>query len=169
MKFSLGVLLLPIALIAQVPPTPETIFGDAGLACQGAGNSSYPGFLAYTFNFSSTNKANAGGGGGGRVVFPDVSVTKGLDDCTPLLLQAVATGKRIPTVTLTLVKGTATILILKLEEVVVTGQQFAEDGADAANVRDVDETVTLAFQKITITHVPSGKSFGWNVATNKPA
>lgn len=166
-------LLAPLAMAQLPPPPPEVIYGNVtGLNCQGASVPAFPGFTVYTFSFADAVKTApgaAGGGPAGRPTFPNISLTKGLDDCTPLLFGAVAKGTRFPNVTLTvgLLGTTTTLLLVTLQDVFLTSESFTENGADG-NVRDLDEVVTLAYSKITITHVPSGKSFGWDVDKGKP-
>ncbi len=171
LAFTVLGLLAPMAM-AQVPPSPEVIYGNAtGLNCQGAGVPAFPGFTVYTFSFADAVKGGgvdrSGKENGGTPTFPDIVLTKGLDDCTPLLFGAVAKGSHFKTLTLTVAVGTSTLLLVTLQDVSFTSESFTENGADG-NVRDLDEVVTIAYGKITITHVPSGTSFGWDSAKNKP-
>jgi type VI protein secretion system component Hcp len=149
------------------------IFGDiTGLSCQGAADKTFPGFAVITFSFGDTIPVNPfiiGGGGSGGITtgkptFPDISVVKGLDDCTPLLFGAVAQGTRFRTASLTVVpKGSkVAVLLVELSNVIITSDKFTEGAA-----KELDEVITLFYEKITITHVPSGKTFTFDVTTGK--
>lgn len=157
--------LAPLATAQLPPPSPQTIFGNvSGLACQGAGVPAFPGFTVFVFTFADAVKSGGSGAASGAPVFPDIAMTKGLDDCTPLLFGAVATGKRFPTVTFTVVSGNpaAPLLIVTLQNVFFTSDRFTEDGADG-NIRDLDELVTMNYDRITIKHVASGNTFTFDV------
>ncbi len=153
---------LPRSLRADEMP----IFGDLqGLACKGAADGAFPGFAVSSFSFGDTNPASAttgSGGGAGKPSFQDISVVKGLDDCTPLLFEAVAKGSHIGTATLTVVSrnNKTPILVIQLTDVLVTSDKFTEGAA-----KELDEVITLSYTKITITHVPSSNKVAIDVAT----
>jgi type VI protein secretion system component Hcp len=148
------------------------IFGDiTSLSCQGAADKTFPGFAVITFTFGDTIPVlpfTGGGGGGGittgKPTFPDISVVKGLDDCTPLLFGGVALGTRFRTASLTVVpKGSkVAVLLVELSDVIITSDKFTEGAA-----KELDEVITLNYGKITITHVPSGKTFTFDVRTGR--
>jgi type VI secretion system secreted protein Hcp len=116
---------------------------------------------------TSTIAAGTGGAGAGKATFADVRLVKTLDDCTPPLLTALATGQHLATVKISVVNpatGTSPmtrILEILLENVFISGDEFAE----AVGGRP-SEVVTLAWEKITVTHVPSGAKFTWNKVLN---
>ena len=141
------------------------IFGElSGVSCQGANDSAFPGFAVSTFSFGDSMATDAASGlATGKATFQNITVVKGLDDCTPLLFEAVAKGTVSSTATLTVVrKGSKTpVLVIQLNDVMVTSDKFTEGAA-----RELDEVVTLTYRKITITHVPSGKKVTIDVTTN---
>src|SRR5258708_14753 len=100
-----------LAATSQVLRADEMpIFGLIGnLGCQGAGDKSFPGFAVSTFSLSD----QMAGRPSSKVYFADITVVKGLDDCTPLLFGAVATETLFPTVSLTVVpKGSKVPVLL---------------------------------------------------------
>jgi len=156
--------LLFFGALAALPRSAQAdekpIFGEiSGVSCKGASDGAFPGFAVASFSFGDTNVSTigsaTGGAGAGKVTFQDISITKGLDDCTPALFEAVAKGTPSSTASLTVVqKGTRLpILKIQLSHVVVTSDKFVEGAAN-----ELDEVITLAYSQITITHVPSGKS-----------
>ncbi len=153
---------MPKSLRADEKP----IFGDiSGISCKGAGDSAFPGFAVSSFSFGDSvaiAASTGSGGGAGKPMFQDISVVKGLDDCTPLLFEAVAKGSHLTSATLTVVqKGNKTpVLLIQLSDVTVTSDKFTEGAA-----RELDEVITLSYRKITITHVPSGNKVSIDIAT----
>jgi type VI protein secretion system component Hcp len=110
----------------------------------------------------------AGGGiGAGRSMFADIKLVKTLDDCTPLLFQNLAKGARLNTVNITIVTPATAdtparaLLKIVLDTVFITSDEFTE----AVGGRPA-EVVTLSWQKITITYMPTGTRFGWDKLTN---
>jgi len=165
------VLALFLSAIAAMPQSlradEKPIFGDLnGISCKGAGDSAYPGFAVASFSFGdslATSSATGSGGSAGKPDFQDISLTKDLDDCTPLLFEAVAKGSHLPSATITVVsKGNkGPVLVIQLTDVIVTSDKFTEGAA-----KELDEVVTLSYTKITITHVPSGNKVTIDRATN---
>src|SRR5690242_7228164 len=163
--------ILVFSAIAAMPKTLKAdempIFGEInGITCKGAGDSAFPGFAVSSFSFGdslATAAATSGSGAGaGKPSFQDISVVKKLDDCTPLLFEAVAKGSHLSSATLTVVqKGNKTpVLLIQLSDVTVTSDKFTEGAA-----RELDEVITLSYRKITITHVPSGNKVSIDIAT----
>ncbi|MBZ5578675.1 MAG: type VI secretion system tube protein Hcp [Acidobacteriia bacterium] len=161
--------LLAFAALAVMPPSvradEKLIFGQiSGVSCQGAGDNAFPGFAASSFSFGDTLATDAASGlATGKATFQNISVVKGLDDCTPVLFEAVAKGTQSATATLTVVAkgGKTPLLVIQLTSVIVNSDKFTEGAA-----HELDEVVTLSYRKITITHVPSGKTVTIDVATN---
>lgn len=159
-----------MTLLVMLAVTPQALRADemltfgqlTGMHCQGASAKSVPGFAVSTFSLADSVKTSPGGSTG-TASFTDVNVVKGLDDCTPLLFGAVARGTRFTSATLTVVSKVSfeAVLLIQLQDVVVSGARFTEG---AANL--LDEVVSLSYAKIKITHVPSGKSFSWDVVKN---
>jgi len=174
---SAALALTVLSLIGAMSPSLKAdempIFGDiTGLSCQGAADKTFPGFAVITFSFGDTipvTLVTSGGGGvngiaTGKPTFPDISVVKGLDDCTPLLFGGVALGTRFKTASLTVVpKGSkVAVLLVELSNVIITSDKFTEGAA-----KELDEVITLFYERITITHIPSGKTFTFDVTTGK--
>ena len=163
-------LLLVSALVAaprSLRADEMPIFGDlSGLQCKGAADSAFPGFAISSFSFGDSITTSAGATGGGvstgKPTFQDISIVKKLDDCTPLLFGAVAQGTPIPNATITVVNkgGKTPVLVIQLTDVIVTSDKFTEGAA-----HELDEVITVSYRKITITHVPSGNKFSFDIAT----
>lgn len=157
-------LLFPVQCFAQ-----NSIFAQFdAFNCRGAGNANFPKFsAAFSVDFGGTGAVapgTGGGSGGGKTTFADVKVAKTLDDCTPLLFKSLATGSHIATVKISMVTTAAPtthVLDILLEDVVITSDEYSETAAGRPS-----EAVTLAWTKITVTHVPSGNKFTWDRATN---
>lgn len=136
--------------------------------CQGAGNGNFPNFSAASGvelgGTGAVAPGSGGGSGGGKTTFADIKVAKALDDCTPLLLKSLATGSHIASVRISMVsRATPAIHLVDilLEDVVITSDQYSETAAGPPS-----EALTLAWTKITVTHVASGNKFTWDRATN---
>lgn len=139
--------------------------------CQGAGNANFPNFSAAsnvefggTGAAASTGGGSGGGSSGGKTTFADIKVAKALDDCTPLLFKSLATGSHIAAVKISMVnRATPAIHVLDilLEDVLITSDQYSETAAGPPS-----EVLTIAWTKITVTHVASGNQFTWNRVTN---
>jgi type VI secretion system secreted protein Hcp len=110
------------------------------------------------FGFGGKNSAGGGAGGGGgagKVAFSDVTFSKLYDASSPKLLQRLATGQHIPSVTFSFRRpGTtdgAPFLTYKLSDVVVTSYQQG-----GAKERPLLEQVALNFAKVEISYTPAG-------------
>ena len=139
-------------------------FGQlAGLGCTGAGDPHFSGFSVLSMDMGvQTPSTTAVGSAAGRPYFPDIHINKPLDDCTPLMFAQLASGKHIATATITVLDGSNNqLFVVALKEVFLTSQQLAESGGG------ISENLSLAFGQITMTHVPSGKTSGWDVLANK--
>lgn len=136
--------------------------------CRGAGDPDFPDFsAAFSVEFAGAGAVapgTGGGSGGGKTAFADIKVTKTLDDCTPLLFKSLATLSHLATVKISMVTTASPptrLLDILLEGVVITSDQYSESATAPPS-----EVVTLAWTKITVTHVPSGNKFTWDRATN---
>jgi type VI secretion system secreted protein Hcp len=122
---------------------------------------------------STTIGSATGGAGAGKAKFDDVHITKPVDASTPKLFQAVATGKHIPTVVLSLRKeggAEPTFETITLTDVFVTSFQQEGVSTDALPT----EQVTFAYGKIEFAFTPPrGKGAGapvvvsWDITQNK--
>jgi type VI protein secretion system component Hcp len=150
-----------LAVMTQVVRADDAnIYVDVtGLSCQGAGNRQAPGFTASSFSFgASTPASTTGGSTAGATSFADFIIVKGLDDCTPPLFGAAGKANHFGKVTVRVVPRTPPnsmmLLLITLENVVMTSDKFME-GAPG----ELDEQISLSYQIITITRVPSGRTF----------
>lgn len=164
-----AITLLVVGVLGAMAPSMKAdempIFGEiSGVSCHGAGDHAFPGFAVSMFSFGDVAASTAAASGqvSGKPTFQEITVTKGLDDCTPLLFQAVAQGTMSANATVTVVSkgGKGAVLVIQLENVIVTSDKFTEGAA-----KELDEVITLSYRKITITHVPSGQKVMIDVAT----
>jgi len=98
-----------------------------------------------------------------------------IDRATPALLSACATGRRLPTATITHRKAgdrTKEFLIIKLTDVAITGVAHTADTQDPYS-----EVITLTFNKVDFEYRPirpdgslgPGSSFKFDLRTGTPA
>jgi type VI secretion system secreted protein Hcp len=130
--------------------------------------------LAWSWGASNSGSAHTGGGAGsGKANFQDISLTKYIDQASPMLLQACAKGTHIPTATLTVRKAgdkPLEYLVVKLEEVLISSLSTGGSGGEDR----LTENVTLNFGKFTFTYTPqdaTGKALtpvptAFNIAEN---
>jgi type VI protein secretion system component Hcp len=107
-------------------------------------------------SFGVTNAADIGGGGqgSGKAVFSPLVVKKAIDDSSPALMSAVATGLHSPTALVTVYKPNTTraVGVFELEDVIVAGvEQIGAKGAS--------ETVSLKYRRMTFTSGGSSVCF----------
>jgi type VI secretion system secreted protein Hcp len=113
----------------------------------------HPGEISVdSFSFGETNATSrtASGAGAGRVSFQDLHITARVSKASPLLMLFCASGKHIPTATLT-ARSTSgeeatpfDFLFVKMNDVLVTSYQDGFGGGE----RPVD-SVSFAFGKIS--------------------
>ena len=120
----------------------------------------------------SSGPGRGGGAGVGRAVLDPLQVTLAGSRSTPLLFQAVATGRNIATATLDVVaSGEQPRSILKwdLQDVALTALQLSGEGG-----APLVETLSLSYAKITLTStgqdpkgaVSPGTVAGWDLTRN---
>ena len=110
--------------------------------------------LSFSWGVSNPAPApgtGAGGGAGGKASFQDLSIVHKIDKASPLLLRACATGAHFKEAVIThrrAIKGQQEFLIVKLNDVIVTGVSHggATEGAS--------ETVSLTFAKVDLEYRP---------------
>jgi type VI secretion system secreted protein Hcp len=112
-----------------------------------------------------------GGGGAGKVSMQDFSFTKYVDKASPKLFEALATGKHLKEVKLTL-RGSSQVeyLTITLTDVLVSSYST---GGSSSEDRPT-ESVSLNFAKIKMSYVEqdaSGRAgaateFGWDLKAN---
>lgn len=111
---------------------------------------------AYALGVSTASSWTRGGGASvGKPSFQDLSVSRSVDDGSTALLRTVATGRVLPTATLTLCDPTAcaatTTATYELTDVLVTSVQ---QGASP-----LQESITLAYKTLTLTRGTQSFSF----------
>jgi type VI secretion system secreted protein Hcp len=107
---------------------------------------------------------------GGKVAFGAAEFTKSYDKSSPQLLQKLAGGAHIRTVSFTFRRpGTENFLVYRLDDVVVSSY---EQGGDTG-VSPLLEHVGLTFSKIVVTYTPVAGpplvTAGWDLKLNGPA
>lgn len=119
--------------------------------------------LAFSWGASNSGSLHVGGGGGaGKANFQDVSLTKYIDEHSPALVGAVATGRHF--------KGAAVVFVakkggpavrLEMKEVLVTSVSL---GGSAGESR-LTENVTLNFAEFKYSYDEASTS--WRIAGTK--
>ena len=127
-----------------------------------------------TFHLKATNSADVAGGGGGagKVEFGAAEFTKSYDTSSPQLLQKVADGTHIKTVSFSFRRGGYAgdgFLVYTLDDVAVSSY---EQGGDTG-VSPLLEHVGLTFAKIAVSYTPVAGpplvTAGWDLKLNGPA
>jgi type VI secretion system secreted protein Hcp len=130
--------------------------------------------LSFAWGVSNPGPTSPGGGSGvGKPTFQDLTIVHGIDNATPALLLACATGRRINEATISHRKAGANqqdYLIVKLSEVTIisVGQTGAEDHPYA-------ESVTLKYNKVDLHYrrqkpdgsLDAGQHFKYDLKTNQ--
>ena len=112
--------------------------------------------LAFSWGASNTGSVSPGGGGGvGKVNFQDVSITRTPDAQSSKLLESVAKGTFLTSVTIS--KGTMQLI---LTNVLITA--YATGGADGDKST---ESVSMSARKFSYT-ADGGVPFCFDIATN---
>ena len=130
--------------------------------------------LAWSWGASNSGSAHVGGGAGsGKAAFQDMSFTKYVDLSSTSLLQAVATGKHIPTATLVVRKAGSTpleYLTITMTEVLVSSVSGGGSGGEDRLTENVSMNFAafkVAYKEQTATGSAGGSpTFGWNIAQN---
>jgi type VI secretion system Hcp family effector len=173
MTFKSAKYVLGLLLVLQLGPqcfAQNTIFAKFdNFNCQGAASRDFPGSAVFSVAFAGSNPfvLATGGAGSGKSSFADIKLVKTLDDCTPLLFDALAKGTNLANVTISIITpATSTtpathLLDILLQNVLITSDEFAE----AVGGRP-SEVVALGWTKITITHVPTNTKFTWDRVAN---
>ncbi len=161
--------------VAAVPAQPTASFVKFDGVAGESTDARHPGESdIQTFHIKATNTpATAGGGGGaGKVAFGESEYTKSYDKASPQLLQKVATGQHVKTVSFSFRRGGNAgdgFLVYKLDDVVVSSY---EQGGDTG-VSPLLEHVGLTFSKIAVSYTPVAGpplvTAGWDLKLNAPA
>jgi len=133
-----------------------------------------------SFSWGVTNSGSSvktgGGGGAGKASFNDFSFSKLLDKASPLIMQAVASGKHIKSVTLYGVsadgeRGGQDFMTITLSDVLISSYQNAGSGGGGG----LQDSLSLNFTKITFDYKPqnpdgslgSAVHAGWDLKAGK--
>jgi type VI secretion system secreted protein Hcp len=131
-----------------------------------------------SYSWGVTNSAHiptggGSGGGAGKATFQDLSIVHKIDKASPKLLQACATGEHLKEATITFRKagkGQQEFLIVKMNDVIITGVVQSTPGSEAGS-----ETVSLEFAKVDWEFKPqkadgsldAGIHFKFDIKANK--
>jgi type VI secretion system secreted protein Hcp len=130
--------------------------------------------LSFSWGLTNSGATTAGGGGGaGKATFQDISIVHKIDNASPLLMRACATGAHLKEATIThrkAGKDQQDYLIVKLNDIIITG---VTDG-DASG-QGGSETISLAFAKIDLEYkaqkpdgsLDAGIHFKFDLKANK--
>jgi type VI secretion system secreted protein Hcp len=129
--------------------------------------------LSFAWGVSNPGPTSGGGSGVGKPTFQDLTIVHGIDNATPALLLACATGRRINEATISHRKAGPNQqdhLTVKLSEVTITsvGQTGSEDHPYA-------ESVTLKCTKVDLQYrrqrpdgsLDAGQRFKLDLKTNQ--
>ena len=122
----------------------------------------------------SGTMAHGGGGGEGKANFNDFNFTHHVDKASPVLMKACATGEHIKEATITVRKagkGQQEFLIIKMNDIIITGVAPSGAGDGAATA----EHVALQFAKVDLEYKPqkqdgsldAGVHFKYDIKGNK--
>ena len=122
----------------------------------------------------SGTMAHGGGGGEGKANFNDFNFTHHIDKASPVLMKACATGEHIKEATITVRKagkGQQEFLIIKMNDIIITGVAPSGAGDGAATA----EHVALQFAKVALEYKPqkadgsldAGVHFKYDIKGNK--
>jgi len=129
---------------------------------------------SFSWGMSQTGAHSAGGGGGaGKVSVHDISITKFVDKSSTALMLACCNGKHLKEGLIVVRKAgekPVEYLKLKLEDILVSGLQFAGHGGE-----QLTENLTLNFSKFGVEYMEQdekgiGKAAGdmkWDIKANK--
>lgn len=130
--------------------------------------------LSFSWGVANAGSAGTGAGGGaGKPIFQDLLIVHGIDNATPALLQACATGQHIKDATIShrkAGKGQQDFLIIKLNDVTIT--TVSETGAED---QPYAESVSLKFAKVDLDYrrqrpdgtLDEGLHFKFDLKANK--
>ena len=122
----------------------------------------------------SGTMAHGGGGGEGKASFNDFNFTHHVDKASPVLLKACATGEHIKEATITVRKagkGQQEFLIIKMNDIIITGVHPSGSGDSAATA----ESVAMQSSKVDLEYKPqkadgsldAGLHFKYDIKGNK--
>jgi type VI secretion system secreted protein Hcp len=130
--------------------------------------------LSWSWGVAQTGSmAHGSGGGSGKANFADLLFTHYVDKASPVLMKACATGEHIKEATITARKagkGQQEYLIIKMNDILITGVQPAGSGGEIAV-----ESVSLQPAKVDMEYKPqkpdgsldAGLHFKYDMKANK--
>jgi type VI secretion system secreted protein Hcp len=131
--------------------------------------------LSWSWGVTQSGSMGHGSGGGeGKAHFNDFNFTHHIDKASPVLLKACATGEHIKEATFTVRKagkGQQEFLIIKMNDIIITGVAPSGAGEGAATA----EHVALQFAKVDLEYKPqkpdgsldAGVHFKYDIKGNK--
>ncbi|MDH6195493.1 type VI secretion system secreted protein Hcp [Mycobacterium frederiksbergense] len=129
--------------------------------------------LSFSWGVANTGTTGAGGGSGaGRATFRDLVIVHHIDNATPGLILACATGRHLPQTTIThRIAGQREFLIIKLDDVTVTSVDHT--GGEG---QPYTESVSLRFAKVDLHYrkqrpdgtLDDGQHFTFDLKTHQP-
>jgi type VI secretion system secreted protein Hcp len=127
-----------------------------------------PEVLSWSLGASNPTSVGSSGMSAGKVSYSDLSVMISLDKSSPLLLKALATGKHIKTVKLSLFDKDAADQPIDNPVITLT-DVLVSKWKDTSEVPGALESVSFAYSKITYSYSKEGASSSmcWDLATNK--
>ena len=109
--------------------------------------------LSWSWGLANGGTPLGGGGGEGKASFHDLSFTHKIDKASPALMRGCATGTHLKEATIThrkAGKGQQEFLIIKMNDVIITGVTLGDSGGGGAH----QESVNLVFAKIAVEYKP---------------
>jgi type VI secretion system secreted protein Hcp len=127
--------------------------------------------LSFSWGVATVNAPAGPGAARGKPAFNDLVITRNIDKASPLLLNACATGQHLKEATIThrkAGKGQQEFLIIKMNDVIITGVQHSDGNTSS-------ETVNLTFAKVDLEYRPqkadgsmdAGLHFKYDLKANK--
>jgi len=129
--------------------------------------------LSFSWGVAGLSGLGPPGASAGKTTFQNLSIVHNIDKASPLLLKACATGTHLKEATIThrkAGKGQQEFLIVKMNDVIITGVQHGGSGDLPAS-----ETVSLTFAKVDLEYRPqkpdgsleAGIHFKYDLLANK--
>ena len=118
--------------------------------------------LAFSWGLSNSGSTHVGGGAGaGKANVQDVSLTRYVDDDSPALFLAVASGSHFPEAKVTFVgRAGSPVVEIVMEDVLVTSLSTGASGGESTPT----ENITLNFALVTFT--VNEESETWDIVAN---
>jgi len=129
--------------------------------------------LSFSWGVAGLSGVGSPGTGAGKTTFHDLSIVHHIDKASPLLFKACATGMHLKEATIThrkAGKGQQEFLIVKMNDVIITGVQHGGSGDQSAS-----ESVSLTFAKVDLEYrsqkpdgsLEAGIHFKYDLQTGK--